>query len=36
MPVTESSCLQDHPCPAAGYRPEGASVQDDSFTAGVL
>ena len=34
--VTESYCPQNHPCPAVRFCPEGAIVQDHSFTAGVL
>ena len=31
--VNESSCPKNHPCPAVRYCPEGAIVQDDSFSA---
>lgn len=31
--VNEHACPQNHPCPAVQYCPEGAIVQDDSYSA---
>ena len=31
--VNESSCPQNHPCPAVRQCPEGAIVQDDIYSA---
>jgi ferredoxin len=31
--VNEAACPQNHPCPAVGYCPAGAIVQDTVFAA---
>lgn len=31
--VNVQACAQNHPCPAVGYCPEGAIVQDDIYSA---
>jgi ferredoxin len=34
--VTESSCPQNHQCPAMQCCPEGAIIQDDIFSAPLI